>query len=283
MSFLFGQSSKARQEQARKDGLVTQFCEVTGASQADAVKYLKKHNYRLDAAVNGLYNDPAALSAITGSVNKTTGQSAAKKLGDLFEKYKDKDSDNINVEGTMDFCHDVGLDLEDAVTLAVSHELQSKTMGEFSRAGWLEGWKNLKCDSLESMRNALPSLRSRLSSDPAYFKSIYLYAFDFAKAPGQRSIPVDNAKAFWGMLLPVGLEGDALTRESGWKPEYNDWWFEFLDTSRIKGISKDVWKMFLEFVTSIDIQFKNYDETYPWPSIIDDFVVNSRKRIESSQ
>ncbi len=237
-------------------------------SQADAVKYLKKHNYRLDAAVNGLYNDPAALSAITGSVNKTTGQSATKKLGDLFEKYKgallrtysvdpsnpiracslnlvslDKDSDNINVEGTMDFCHDVGLDLEDAVTLAVSHELQSKTMGEFSRAGWLEGWKNLKCDSLESMRNALPSLRSRLSSDPAYFKTIYLYAFDFAKAPGQRSIPVDNAKAFWGMLLPVGLEGDALTRESGWKPEYNDWWFEFLDTSRIKGISKDVWKM----------------------------------------
>jgi len=31
MSFLFGQSSKARQEQARKDGLVTRFCEVTGA------------------------------------------------------------------------------------------------------------------------------------------------------------------------------------------------------------------------------------------------------------
>jgi len=282
MSFLFGQSSKARQEQARKDGLVTQFCEVTGASQADAVKYLKKHNYRLDAAVNGLYNDPAALSALTGN-NKITGPSATKKLGELFEKYKDKDNDNITVEGTMDFCQDVGLDLEDAVTLAVSHELQSKTMGEFSRAGWLEGWKNLKCDSLESMRNALPSLRLRLSSDPAYFKIIYLYAFDFAKAPGQRSIPVDNAKAFWGMLLPVGLEGDALTHESGWKPEYNDWWFEFLDASRIKGVSKDVWKMFLEFITSIDNQFKNYDETYPWPSIIDDFVVNSRIRIESSQ
>lgn len=36
-----------------------------------------------------------------------------------------------------------------------------------------------------------------------FFKSVYLYAFDFAKAPGQRSIPVDNAKAFWGILLPL--------------------------------------------------------------------------------
>lgn len=282
MSFLFGQSSKARQEQARKDGLVTRFCEVTGASQVDAVKYLKKHNYRLDAAVNGLYNDPGALAALTGNVNKNTGQSAAKKLGDLFDKYKDKDGDNITVEGTMNFCKDVGLDLEDAVTLAVSHELQSKALGEFTRAGWLEGWKNLKCDSLETMRGALPLLRSRLSGDPAYFKTIYLYAFDFAKATGQRSIPVDDAKAFWGILLPVGLEGDALTHENGWESEYNDWWFEFLDASRIKGISKDVWKMFLEFITSIDNQFKNYDETYFWPSIIDEFVVNSRKRIESS-
>ncbi|KAF8330192.1 defective in Cullin neddylation protein 1 [Cantharellus anzutake] len=284
MSFLFGgQSSKARQEQNRKDNLVTQFCQVTGAGQADAVKYLKKHNYRLEAALDGLYNDPAALAALTGNTNKDA-QSSAKKLGDIFDKYKDdEDGDSITVEGTMNFCGDVGLDLEDAVILAVSHELQSKSMGEFTRTGWVDGWKNLKCDSLESMRKVLPSLRSRLSSEPAYFKIIYTYAFDFAKALGQRSIPVENAKAFWAMLLPIGLEGDALRREDGWKSDHNGWWFEFLDAKGGKGISKDVWNMFYEFIRSIDSRFENYDEDAAWPSIIDDFVVYSRDRLKSSQ
>lgn len=46
----------------------------------------------------------------------------------------------------------------------------------------------------------------------AFFKSVYLYAFDFAKAPGQRSIPVDNAKAFWGILLPLVRTHSVLLR-----------------------------------------------------------------------
>lgn len=102
-------SSKAAKEQNRKDALVAQFRQVTGArfgfspiaplsffclpdlhnSQHDASKFLKKHAYRLDAALDDLYNDPAALAALSGqSSTETNGASSTKKLSELFNKYK---------------------------------------------------------------------------------------------------------------------------------------------------------------------------------------------------
>lgn len=121
----------------------------------------------------------------------------------------------------MQFCQDISLSLEDVALLALSHELHSPAMGVFTRQGWTDGWKALRCDSLESMQGGVASLKTRLerggkegagaagSADAngegaQFFKAVYMYAFEFAKAPGQRSIPVDNAKAFWGMLLPDG-------------------------------------------------------------------------------
>jgi len=277
----------AKKEQARKDGLITQFRQVTGASQVDASKFLKKHGYRLDAALDGLYNDPAALAALSsGQPSQSSGANATKKLGDLFDKYKDSPGDTITVEGTMAFAEDIGLDLGDVGLIALAHELKSPQMGVFTRAGWIDGWKALRCDSIPTIQAALPKLRARLSSEPEFFKTVYLYAFDFAKAPGQRSIPMDSAKAFWEMLLPVGQEGAALKTTSatgqGFKPEYNQWWFDFLAGKGSKGVSRDSWNMFLDFILSIDSKFEQYDEEASWPSIIDEFVENCRARIIQS-
>jgi hypothetical protein len=68
---------------------------------------------------------------------------------------------------------------------------------------------------------------------------------------------LETAQAFWGLLLPHGLEGGALSHtkgdddedvnmdgdEEGWKPEYVQWWFDFLNEKGGKGISKDTWVM----------------------------------------
>lgn len=37
------------------------------------------------------------------------------------------------------------MDPEDVVLLAVAYDLKSLRMGEWSRKGWLEGWKALGC------------------------------------------------------------------------------------------------------------------------------------------
>ena len=55
-------------------------------SQSDAVKYLKKYNYRIDAALDGLFNDPSAVAALTAAREPIGAQTT--KLGDLFDKYK---------------------------------------------------------------------------------------------------------------------------------------------------------------------------------------------------
>ena len=72
------------------------------------------------------------------------------------------------------------------------------------------------------------------------------------------------AQGFWALLIPHGLKGGALAHvsssaqqdgdgdgdvvmgsagEEGWKDEYTQWWFEFLEGSGAKGVSKDVWHM----------------------------------------
>jgi DCN1-like protein 1/2 len=148
------------------------------------------------------------------------------------------------------------------------------------------------------MKEALPRLRDKLANNRLYFTSVYNYTFEFAKTGGQRSIGVETAIAFWGLLIPHGLTGPALAHDSdegtddddddepmgaeeGWQPKFTDWWFEFLTTKGGKGVSKDTWAMvsfnlvppftpmtvrrtplrsqFLDFVRTIDSEFKNHD------------------------
>ena len=72
---------------------------------------------------------------------------------------------------------------------------------------------------------------------------------------------MDTAQEFWRLLIPFGLEGGALAHtnstfdddndvdmdqaadEEGCKPEYTEWWFEFLQQKGGKGVSKDTWVM----------------------------------------
>ena len=74
---------------------------------------------------------------------------------------------------------------------------------------------------------------------------------------------LDMAQGFWAILIPHGLQGGALAHvtsasqdddgddsmdgsggpEEGWKDEYTQWWFEFLEQNGMKGVSKDVWQM----------------------------------------
>ena len=110
-------------------------------------------------------------------------------------------------------------------------------------------------DSIAAMKPVVQRLRSQLSSDPGYFKKVYNHTFDFARSEGQRSVGLETAQAFWSLLLPHGIEGGALSHHDddqddrmtgtgdGFKREYVDWWFEFLNEKGGKGVSKDTWQM----------------------------------------
>ncbi|KAI0062982.1 DUF298-domain-containing protein [Artomyces pyxidatus] len=276
-------SKKASEE------MVAQFCGITGASVKEAKRYIDKYK-RVDVAVDTYYNEAPAARA------KDPAAPSTSKLTQLFDKYKEEDGDAIKIDGTIRLCEDLGVDPEDVVLLAVAYELKSPSVGEWSKKGWIDGWKAIGCDSIAAMQAALERLREQLGADPAYFQKVYAYTFDFAKAEGQRSLGVETAQAFWGLLIPHGLQGGALAHISsrdddgddamdgaggGWKEEYTAWWFEFLGEKGGKGVSKDTWAMFLEFVRTIDSRFEKYDLEAAWPSTIDDFVTWAKARIAS--
>ena len=41
---------------------------------------------------------------------------------------------------------------------------------------------------------------------------------------------------------------------------------------QVRGIPRDTWNMFLNFVTSVGTDLSLYDDTEAWPSLLDDFV-----------
>jgi DCN1-like protein 1/2 len=263
----------------RKEGDIREFVRATGATTREARRYLDKH-LRLDIAVESYLN-----SREIGSPTPSSSQ-----LEKLFNQYKDSDDDDITVDGTLSLCKDLGVDPEDVVLLAVACELQSPSVGRWKKAGWLQGWRGLSVESFEGMKATIPRLRKKLGSDPVYFRRVYIYTFEFARAEGQRSLGLELALAFWGLLLPHGLKGGALRSQDpggddlmkvdgGWTEEHTQLWYEFLSEKHIKGISKDTWAMFLAFLRSIDAKFETYDIYGAWPSTIDDFVEWARARL----
>lgn len=106
------------------------------------------------------------------------------------------------------------------------------------------------------------------------------------------SLGIENAQAFWGLLLPHGFSGGALSHtdsrdddndvrmsgaRDGFKEEYIQWWFDFLNEKGGKGVSKDTWQMvcnpsqfvtedfspiilqLFDFIRTINFDFSNYD------------------------
>jgi len=274
---------------------LSQFMGVTGLAAKEATKYIQKYG-RADIAIDAYFNDPNALASTAASPSQgrreSSAQSQGQKLNALFDRYRaagGEEPDSISIDGTIKLCADLDVDPEDVVLLAVAFELKAPGVGEFTRAGWKEGWKNLGIDSIAGMKNVLPRLRRNLGSDFKYFKKVYLFTFDFARTEGQRSLATDTAQAFWGLLLPHAVQGGALAHvededdedepmgdgsdsSEGWSDQHTQWWFDFLNEKGGKGVSRDTWNMFISFARTIDSRFEEHDLEAAWPSTIDDFV-----------
>jgi DCN1-like protein 1/2 len=45
------------------------------------------------------------------------------------------------------------------------------------------------------MKAQLPELRRKLNSDPEYFKKVYQHVFDLSKAPGARTLVLEQGES----------------------------------------------------------------------------------------
>ncbi|KAJ9106824.1 hypothetical protein QFC19_002952 [Naganishia cerealis] len=151
------------------------------------------------------------------------------------------------------------------------------------------------------MKQQLPALRKKLVSDPEYFKKVYAHTFTLSLRPGARTLELEPALSYWQAFIPPALAANpsalsstsvkspssspSSSSSSTGPPEFSkadlDLWCEFMK-EKGKAVSKDTWLLFIDFLRSIDKDFKEHDEEAAWPSTIDAFVEYARERKAAS-
>uniref|UniRef100_A0A2C9JCP1 Defective in cullin neddylation protein n=1 Tax=Biomphalaria glabrata TaxID=6526 RepID=A0A2C9JCP1_BIOGL len=137
--------------------------------------------------------------------------------------------------------------LKKIVMLVLAYKLNAKNMGFFTVDEWMKGMTELQCDTIGKLQNRLDYLRALLN-DPALFKNIYRFAFDFAREKDQRSLDLDTAKAMLSLVLG-----------KDW-PLFSYFHLFLEHQTKYKVINKDQWCNILEFSRVIQPDLDNYDE-----------------------
>ncbi|GAA6017977.1 hypothetical protein JCM8202_006221 [Rhodotorula sphaerocarpa] len=234
-----------------KEGRIREFVEITGCSSSDATRLLKASNWRVNPALDAFFNDPRPAPA-----SKASAQQAAqlsKNLDALWQKYCDPSQPSeIAMDGTMQYCEDLRVDPAEVVMLALAWFTKAPTMGRFAKRDWVEAWQAVGADSLEKQRQQVDALREQLQTAEV-FRKVYIFAFDYAKQEGQKSLQFEIAQELWNLLIP-------LDPASSFPPEHLALWIEFLSEKGGRAVSKDSWNLFLDFTRTIDPAFRQYDE-----------------------
>ncbi|KAH8725882.1 Cullin binding-domain-containing protein [Phaeosphaeriaceae sp. PMI808] len=258
---------------AQQKAAISQFVSFTNIDRNAAVRVLKSHNWDAQTAVNSYYS---GAGAPTGS---SVGKAALSKL---FDKYRDDvagEPDAVGIGGTMNYFKDIDVDLEGLEAFAAHEIVQAPAMGEMSREGFVNGWSERQCDTIEKQKSYIKTIKRDLPANRELFERVYKYSFTIAKTANSKQVALDQALAFWDLLFSSPMSPIRWT--SAGSP-WLDWWKEFLTTSFKKSINKDMWNETLKFakLTLSDEAMTFWTEDSSWPSVIDDFVewIKTEKR-----
>lgn len=216
-----------------------------------ASKYLKDNNNQLQDAINDYLNrkqDP--------------------KLIKLFEKYCESDMSTIEVNGTMNYLEDLGIEPEDIRSLLLSYFLESPSMGVFSREKFLNNWNNEKINNISDMKVFIDKLYGHYKSLET-FQGVYEFVFGFLlEQPNQKLINYEIIIDYWKLMFEY-LE---------LPPKVNsriEQWYEFIEKEG-KHLNRDTYVMWYEFVKEVIMSdaegLGGYDEMSSWPSLVDEYV-----------
>lgn len=243
-----------------REKLVAQFMSLTSQSEKVSINYLAQFDWKLDLATDAFFNSIDSSSSSSSNINRFTSSRSnnlsnsssgsnidRKKLDQLWSIYKDSKEDKMNSDGVCKFIQDLNFKLDDRIVLVLAWRFKAKVQGEFTRDEFYTSMIELNCDTLDKLRIKLQQLESDVLNDINKFKDFYQFTFNFAKNPSQKSLDLEDAIAYWKMILDDK------------RFKFINLWCDFLLSHHKKSISKDTWNLLLEFSININDNMSNYD------------------------
>jgi DCN1-like protein 1/2 len=232
---------------------------VSGVTEKVATECLTKQQWNVERALDHYYQN----AKLYGSSTSGKGGDKA-KLNKIFDKYaggEGKDKDAMFEDKLAAFFKDVGVDpeKEGAVTLGIAWKLKAKTLGEFSRKEFVDGFADLGADTVDKIKSEVSNIRNLLANKTT-FRDFYRWVFDYIKEePERKSVDLEPACEMMSIVLQQHFT---------LLPE----WIEYLKKTSSKQVSKDIWEQVFEFARDIKADLSNYEDDGAWPVVIDEFV-----------
>ncbi|KAJ6133981.1 hypothetical protein N7523_000303 [Penicillium sp. IBT 18751x] len=258
---------------AQKDA-IDQFVDLTNSQRTIASKVSFAFSSAVILLVAQL-KPPSARSLINTEVLYFTSY-----LADAFSHFTDdpqENPDGIGIDGAMKFLNTIEVQLDEVACLAVLEMCQSPSMGEFTRDGFIDGWKDAHCDNEDRMKEYIKYLRKQIPNDPNLFRRVYRFTFPLSRMQGQRNLQYEIAADQWKLFF-TSEHGGMLWNTA--RTPWLDWWLEFLEERGKKPVNKDLWEQVEVFMRKSleDEDFGWWSPDGAWPGALDDFVDYVKER-----
>jgi len=83
-------------------------------------------------------------------------------------------------DGIDQFCKDLNVPPDDFKILVLAWKLNAEQMCRFTRGEFVNGLKEIKCDSIKAIQTKLPELVQEVAQDEELFKDLYRLVFFYS-------------------------------------------------------------------------------------------------------
>lgn len=243
---------------------MSEFVSLTQCESKTAKDFLRRNQWKLEYALNDYYDQMPG-----GFIEEPhTPVTYPEELLALYDKYVLEDQNKIDIDGMIQLIEDLDYKLEDLVTICLAKLLHCTRLADgISKDQFLHNWYMQGCSTLPQMRHVLDDLDTKLHIDLEYMTDIYNYTFDLALDQNKRDLDTDTAAEYWRLFFQPGTAVHV-------NPALLNSWLAFLDSEQKTVVTRDTWKMLLEFFKqfpSLSAVKTSYNEADAWPYIIDEY------------